>query len=190
MRGVFRRRNERWSGMRRLRAGFVPPLPGGPGNRPGGNTTPPRGARWTGTGRKASSQEARTRGLCLRPRPRARSRSRSAGKRASQPERRYASPACRAASPAAQEVSQASAFSGAPLPSPKGECRGGSRGVPGAGQTIRALRRARFTLLWRGRVRGNASRFTLTNNRIYCLAPADTAPTHRNRTRSSRRLSA
>jgi hypothetical protein len=36
--------------MRRPRAGFVTPLPGGPGNRPGGTMTPPRGARWTGTG--------------------------------------------------------------------------------------------------------------------------------------------
>src|SRR5665647_1553141 len=49
--------------MRRLRAGLVTPLPGGLGSRSAGIRTPPRGARWTGTGANASSQETRTRGL-------------------------------------------------------------------------------------------------------------------------------
>jgi hypothetical protein len=45
------------------------PLPGGPDNPPGGHRTPLRGARWTGTGPIASSQEARIRDLYhwLRP---------------------------------------------------------------------------------------------------------------------------
>jgi len=46
--------------MRRLRAGLVTPHSGG--REPtGGTMTPPRGARWTGTGANASSQETRTR---------------------------------------------------------------------------------------------------------------------------------
>ena len=48
--------------MRRLRAGLVTPHSGGPGTGSGGIRTPPRGARWTGTGANASSQETRTRG--------------------------------------------------------------------------------------------------------------------------------
>ena len=48
--------------VRRLRAGFVPPPPGRPGTRSGGITTALRGARWTGTGPLASSQETRTQG--------------------------------------------------------------------------------------------------------------------------------
>ena len=63
------RRKRGREGMRRLRAGLVTPHSGGPGIRPGGIMTPPRGARWTGTGANASSQEARTRGLCFRRKP-------------------------------------------------------------------------------------------------------------------------
>ena len=48
--------------VRRPRAGFVAPHPGRLGSRSGGITTAPRGARWTGTGANASSQETRTRG--------------------------------------------------------------------------------------------------------------------------------
>ena len=51
--------------VRRPRAGFVTPHPGGPGHRWSGKTTGLRGARWTGTGNRrvtparAGSQETR-----------------------------------------------------------------------------------------------------------------------------------
>src|SRR5476651_2602893 len=61
--------------MRRLRAGFVPPLPGGPEGPPGGITTfcEPGSLDWDWP--KASSHgSAGDEGLCLLLRPEARSR--------------------------------------------------------------------------------------------------------------------
>ena len=45
------------SGMRRLLLRLVTAAPGGPGTRPGGTTTPPRGARWTGPSRASLGPE-------------------------------------------------------------------------------------------------------------------------------------
>ena len=50
--------------VRRPRAWFAATHPGGPGLRPGGTMTPPRGARWTGTG-ASPRPEARTRRVSL-----------------------------------------------------------------------------------------------------------------------------
>jgi len=51
--------------MRRPRAGLANLFPGGSGNRPGGTMTLPRGARWTGTGRRRANGRR-----SLRPRKR------------------------------------------------------------------------------------------------------------------------
>ena len=115
--------------MRRLRAGFVTPLPGGPGNRPGGIMTPPRAARWTGTGRKASSQEARTRRLCLWREPEARSRD-GAPRGARVPGDRDA----------ARRKDWCATRCSIPSPFARGERR--DDGAPGAAQITRARKRA------------------------------------------------
>jgi hypothetical protein len=81
--------------MRRLRAGLVTPPPGGLGTRSGGTRTPPRGARWTGTGANASSPETRTREPKVAAVERREARLRRHGGDAPRQ-------ACRAASPAAQ----------------------------------------------------------------------------------------
>ena len=141
------RRKRGREGMRRLRAGLVTPHSGGPGTRSGGITTPPRGARWTGTvprgfGRaKARQADEANWHRSLEKKPERTPGNADPGTekpRSGAP--RGASPlasgedtprqACRAASPAAQGASQAPAFFGAPRPLTGRD--DGDDGLPGA----------------------------------------------------------
>src|SRR5450631_3569657 len=118
--------------MRRLRAGLVTPPPGGLGTRSGGTRTPPRGARWTGTGANASSPETRTRGTEIAAVERREARLRRHGGDAPRQ-------ACRAASPAAQGLAPSPRVFRRSAPS---RGRGRDDGLPGAAQIIRAHTRA------------------------------------------------
>ena len=118
---------------RRPRAGLVTPHSGGPGTRPGGITTPLRGAsldwdRSTCFGRAKARQadEANWR-RSLEKKPGRKPGNADPGTeiaangapRGAFPSRKregHASQACRAATPVAQGVSQTPAFLGAPLP--------------------------------------------------------------------------